>query len=110
LFSADRNVLIDQTVECLDDNGKLVTESLRDYSRKALRQHYASLDEFLRRWNAAERKEAVIEELTAEGLLLDPLLEEVGTDLTTRQSGATGKMPSSRPSRIDTVIFPMEKT
>src|SRR5882724_8035840 len=73
--------VLTERVEYLDDNGKLVTESLRDYSRKTIRQHYASLDEFLRRWNAAERKEAVIEELAEEGLLLDPLLEEVGKDL-----------------------------
>jgi len=74
-------IVLTERVEYLDDNGKLVTESLRDYSRKTIRQHYASLDEFLRRWNAAERKEAVIEELAEEGLLLDPLLEEVGKDL-----------------------------
>jgi type I restriction enzyme R subunit len=73
--------VLTERVEYLDDSGKLVTESLRDYSRKTIRQHYASLDEFLRRWNAAERKEAVIEELAEEGLLLDPLLEEVGKDL-----------------------------
>ena len=73
--------VLTERVEYLDDNGKLVTESLRDYSRKTIRQHYASLDEFLRRWKAAERKEAIIEELAEEGLLLDPLLEEVGKDL-----------------------------
>jgi type I restriction enzyme R subunit len=73
--------VLTERVEYLDDSGKLVTESLRDYSRKTIRQHYASLDDFLRRWNAAERKEAVIEELAEEGLLLDPLLEEVGKDL-----------------------------
>ena len=73
--------VLTERVEYLDDNGKLVTESLRDYSRKAIRQHYASLDEFLRRWQVAERKEAVIEELAEEGLLLDPLREEVGKDL-----------------------------
>jgi type I restriction enzyme R subunit len=70
-----------ERVEYLDENGKLVTESLRDYSRKAIRQHYASLDQFLRRWKSAERKEAIIEELAEEGLLLEPLLEEVGKDL-----------------------------
>lgn len=68
-------------MEYLDDSGKLVTESLRDYSRRAIRRHYASLGQFLARWKAAERKEAVIEELAAEGLLLDPLREEVGKDL-----------------------------
>jgi type I restriction enzyme R subunit len=73
--------VLTERVEYLDENGKLVTESLRDYSRKAIRQHYASLDQFLRRWKSAERKEAIIEELAEEGLLLDPLLEEVGKDL-----------------------------
>jgi type I restriction enzyme R subunit len=70
-----------ERVEYLDDNGKLVTESLREYSRKTIRRHYASLDDFLRRWQAAARKEVIIEELAEEGLLLDPLLEEVGRDL-----------------------------
>jgi type I restriction enzyme R subunit len=73
--------VLTERVEYLDDNGKLVTESLRDYSRKAIRQHYASLDDFLHRWQAAQRKEAVLAELAEEGLLLEPLLEEVGQDL-----------------------------
>jgi len=70
-----------ERVEYLDENGKLVTESLRDYSKKTLRKHFASLDDFLRRWNETNRKAAVIEELENEGLLLDPLAEEVGKDL-----------------------------
>jgi len=70
-----------ERVEYLDNDGKLVTESLRDFSRKAIRAHYASLDQFLKRWKAAERKEAVIAELAEEGLLLEPLLDEVGKDL-----------------------------
>ena len=74
------NVLTER-VEYLDENGKLITESLRDYTRKAIRQHYTSLDQFLRRWKTAERKEVIMEELAEEGLLLDPLLEEVGKDL-----------------------------
>jgi type I restriction enzyme R subunit len=39
------------------------------------------LDEFLSSWKGAERKDAVIEELQKEGLLLEPLAEEVGKDL-----------------------------
>lgn len=70
-----------ERVEYMDESGKLVTESLRDYSRNAIRRHYASLDAFLRRWREAERKESVIEELAEEGLLLQPLQEEVGKDL-----------------------------
>lgn len=70
-----------ERIEYLDENGRLVTESLRDYSKKALRKHFASLDDFLRSWNSAERKQAIIEELEKEGLLLEPLSEEVNKDL-----------------------------
>ena len=70
-----------ERVEYLDEYGKLITESLRDFSRKAIRAQYASLDKFLQRWKTTEYKEAIIEELAAEGLLLEPLLEEVGKEL-----------------------------
>lgn len=73
--------VLTERVEYLDENGKLVTESLRDYSRKTIRAHYASLDAFLRRWKSEERKEAVIDELASEGLPLGPLMEEVGIEL-----------------------------
>ncbi len=73
--------IIAERVEYLDENGKLVTESLRDFTKKALRARFASLDHFLRRWQAAERKQAIIEELAAAGLPLDPIVEELGKDL-----------------------------
>lgn len=73
--------VLTERVEYLDDSGKLVTESLRDFSRKAIRKQFASLDLFLKRWRASERKDAIIAELAAEGLLLEPLMDEVGKDL-----------------------------
>ncbi len=73
--------IVAERVEYLDENGKLVTESPRDFTKRALRKRFVSLDDFLRRWKAAERKQAIIEELAAEGLPLDPLAEEVGKDL-----------------------------
>ena len=73
--------IIAERVEYLDENGKLVTETLRDFTRKALKKRFASLDDFLKRWKAAERKQAIIDELANEGLILDPLAEEVGKDL-----------------------------
>jgi len=72
--------IVAERIEYLDENGKLITESLRDYSKKALKKRFASLDDFLKRWRSAERKQAIIEELAAEGLLLDPLAGEVGND------------------------------
>lgn len=72
--------VIAERVEYLDENGKLVTESLRDFTKKALQKRFASLDNFLNRWKAAERKQAIIEELESEGLPLAPLAQEVGKD------------------------------
>ena len=73
--------VVAERVEYLDENGKLVTESLRDFTKKALRKHFASLDDFLKRWKAAERTQAIFEELEAEGLPLDVIAGELGKDL-----------------------------
>ena len=73
-------VIVAERVEYLDEHGRLITESLRDFTKKALRQRFTSLDAFLRRWKETERKQALIEELESEGLPLDPLMEEVGKD------------------------------
>ncbi len=69
-----------ERVQYLDEHGKLITESLRDYSRKALRQAYASLDEFLACWNDAEKKQAILQELAAKGVFFDELAAQVGRD------------------------------
>ena len=73
--------IVAERVEYLDENGRLVTESLRDFTKKALRKRFASLDAFLKRWRSAERKQAVIEELEDEGLSLPPLLDAIARDL-----------------------------
>ena len=73
--------IVAERAEYLDGYGKLVTESLRDFTRKALKKRFASLDDFLRRWKAAERKQTILEELEAEGLALDTIAQEPGKDL-----------------------------
>src|SRR5690606_1424376 len=50
--------IVSERVQYLDANGKLITESLKDYTRKAVRKTYASLDAFLNAWNVADRKQA----------------------------------------------------
>ena len=76
-----RATIVAERVEYLDEDGRLVTESLRDFTKKALKKRFASLDDFLKRWKAAERKQAILEELETEGLPLDPIIEELGKDL-----------------------------
>jgi type I restriction enzyme R subunit len=73
--------IVAERVEYLDEDGKLITETLRDFTKKALKNRFASLDDFLRSWKSADRKQIIIDELSNEGLSLDPLAEEVGKDL-----------------------------
>ncbi len=73
--------VVAERIEYLDANGKLVTESLRDFTKAALLRHFASLDDFLRRWKSEERKDALVKELAAEGLPLDMIAKELGIDL-----------------------------
>jgi len=69
-----------ERVQYLDEHGRLITESLTDYSRKTVLKNYASLDVFLTAWNDAERKQAILEELATQGVFLDDLAELVGRD------------------------------
>lgn len=73
-------VVATERIQYLDANGRLITESLVDYTRNALRKNYASLDEFLNQWNDAERKQAILDELANQGVFLDELAEQVGRD------------------------------
>ncbi|AZZ98798.1 DEAD/DEAH box helicase family protein [Pseudoalteromonas sp. R3] len=70
-----------ERVQYYDEDGKLVTESFKDYTRKTLTKTFSSLDEFVKRWDEAERKQAVIDELAAEGIIWEVLEQEVGKEL-----------------------------
>jgi type I restriction enzyme, R subunit len=70
-----------ERVQYLNAQGQLITESLRDYTRINLTKQYDSLDKFLQAWSDADRKAALLEELEAQGVLIDALAEEVGKDL-----------------------------
>jgi type I restriction enzyme R subunit len=69
-----------ERVQYYDKEGKLVTESLKDYVRNTIRQEFASLDAFLKTWSEADRKEAVIHELEERGIFFPELAREVGKD------------------------------
>ena len=73
--------VIAQRVQYYDADGKLVTESFKDYTRKTLLKEYASLDDFTRKWQDAERKQAIIKELEQQGIIWEVLAEEVGKEL-----------------------------
>ena len=73
--------IVAERVEYLDVSGRLVTESLKDFTKRALKKRFVSLDDFLKRWSAAERKQAIIQELKDGGLPLDLIGAELDSDL-----------------------------
>lgn len=73
--------VLKQRVQYYDKDGKLITESLKDYTRKNIRKEYSSLDDFIRKWNEAEKKEIIIKELEDKGIFWEELKEEVKKDL-----------------------------
>ncbi len=74
--------VLSERVQYVDKNGKLITESLIDYTKKNILHQYSKLDEFLKKWSSAEKKQAIIEELQDDGVILDAVREELGeTDL-----------------------------
>ena len=72
--------VVAERVQYYGKDGRLVTESLRDYTRKQVHETYTSLDSFLKRWSDAEQKQVIIQELEEHGILLEALAEEVGRD------------------------------
>jgi len=73
--------VIAERVQYLGPDGKLITESLKDFTRKKVKEQYATLKDFLKHWNEAERKQAIIEELAEHGVIWDDLIKEVSKKL-----------------------------
>ncbi|KIX20142.1 restriction endonuclease [Flavobacterium sp. 316] len=73
--------VVNERVQYYGKDGKLITESLKDYSKKNLEKEFSSLDDFIQKWNNSEKKEELIKELAEHGVLLEALREEVGQDL-----------------------------
>jgi type I restriction enzyme R subunit len=72
--------VIRQRVQYLDQYGKLITESLTDYTKRNILNKYATLDEFFTVWNSTDRKKAILEELESKGVLIEELREQIGQE------------------------------
>lgn len=73
--------VVSEKVFYYDKEGKLVSESLIDYTKKNILNEYANLDQFLQKWNATEKKEVIIKELEERGVFFEELKEEVGLEM-----------------------------
>lgn len=70
-----------ERVQYYGKDGKLITESLKDYTKSNIKNEYQSLDAFIQKWQTSESKEELLAELAEHGVLLEALKEEVGQDL-----------------------------
>jgi type I restriction enzyme R subunit len=69
-----------ERVSYYNKDGQLTTESLKDYTRRTVSEAYQSLDHFLNKWNEADRKQAILDELKGHGVILEALEDMVGKD------------------------------
>lgn len=71
--------LLNERIQYVDPTtGKLVTQSIRDFSKRSLLNTYSSLESFLHAWSEAQRKEELVNQLGSRGVFLDAIREEAG--------------------------------
>lgn len=73
--------VINERVQYYSDDGKLMTESLKDYSKNKILNEYESLEAFLRHWKESDKKQAIVDELREKGVFFEELEKEVDKDL-----------------------------
>jgi len=98
--------IINERVQYYDIDGKLITESIKDYSKRNILDEYGSLDEFLFAWTTAEKKQAIIDELLDHGVLLAALKDESHKnfdDFDLILHIAYDKKPLTKQERVDQV-------
>jgi type I restriction enzyme R subunit len=69
--------VLNERVQYMDGNGKLITGSLKDYTRDKVREQYHTLSDFLTKWHSADKKQAIVDELTEQGIVLENLKEAI---------------------------------
>lgn len=81
VVSGVKFTVVAERVQYYDKDGKLITESLKDYTRRTVQEEFATLDEFLKRWNESDRKQAIVDELLERGVLLEALADSADGNL-----------------------------
>lgn len=98
--------IVGEREEYLGPDGKLVVESFKDFSKKQIHEEYASLDDFLRTWQSASKKKAIIDLLAEHGVTIENLEKAVGKDFSEFDlicHVAYGQPPLTRKERANNV-------
>jgi type I restriction enzyme R subunit len=73
--------VLNERIQYLDENGKLITGSLKDYTKAQVHKEFATLDDFLNKWNSSDKKQAIIKELEENGIVYENFKEEIGKEM-----------------------------
>ena len=73
--------ILNETIKYYDADGKLITESIIEYSKKNLKRLYEKYEDFEQEWIMAESKQEFINYLLNEGIMLDALFEKVNDNI-----------------------------
>lgn len=81
VVSGQQVTIIGERVQLIGADGKLITESLKDFTKRNVLGEYARLDDFLNAWSSADRRSALLDEMADKGIPIDDLLEQIGAEL-----------------------------
>ena len=99
--------ILTESVKYYDANGKLITESISEYSGKNLKNIYSNYEEFKTEWYKAENKQDFLNQLYNDGVMVEALIEEAedtNVDIFDLLSNITyGKEIIGKKDRIETV-------
>lgn len=73
--------VLNERIQYLDENGKLITGSLKDYTKAQVHKEFSTLDDFLNKWNSSDKKQAIIDELEENGIIYENFKEEIGKEM-----------------------------
>ena len=73
--------ILNERVQYVDESGKLIMGSIKDYTKKMVKEQYHSLDEFLNKWNKADRKQVIIDELLEQGIVFDNFKQAINKEM-----------------------------
>ncbi|QQS21842.1 DEAD/DEAH box helicase family protein [Candidatus Saccharibacteria bacterium] len=105
-ISSQKVTIIGDSVRIMDTDGKLITESLTDYTRKNILGEYATLDEFLQKWSSAKQKYFILDEMAEKDIPIYELADAYGKDadmFDVVTSIAYGQKPLGRKTRAEKV-------
>ena len=73
--------ILNETIRYYDADGKLITESVIDYSKKNLKRLYENYEGFEQEWFRADSKKEFIEHLLSEGVMVDALFDKINDNI-----------------------------